>query len=81
MVDVTDGADVHVRLGPLELRLATCVLLDCYLCRVVYSGWLSFVVFAPRASPGGDDYSPVAFAMISFDTFAGTSAYESNTME
>lgn len=26
-------------------------------------------------------YSPVAFAMISFDTFAGTSAYESNTME
>ena len=24
---------------------------------------------------------PVAFAMISFDTFAGTSAYESNTME
>ncbi|AGC61146.1 hypothetical protein MSS4_04444 [Mycobacterium marinum] len=26
-------------------------------------------------------HSPVAFAMISFDTFAGTSAYESNTME
>ena len=26
-------------------------------------------------------YSPVAFAMISFDTFAGTSAYESKTME
>jgi hypothetical protein len=26
-------------------------------------------------------HSPVAFAMISFDTFDGTSAYESNTME
>jgi hypothetical protein len=26
-------------------------------------------------------YSPVALAMISFDTFAGTSEYESNTME
>ncbi len=26
-------------------------------------------------------HSPVALAMISFDTLAGTSAYESNTME
>ncbi|SLI40885.1 Uncharacterised protein [Mycobacteroides abscessus subsp. abscessus] len=29
----------------------------------------------------GRDHSPVALAMISFDTLAGTSAYESNTME
>ena len=27
VVDVTDGADVHVRLGPLELRLSHCGLL------------------------------------------------------
>ena len=31
------------------------------------------------ASAGGS-YSPVAFAMISFATFAGTSLYESNCM-
>jgi hypothetical protein len=28
MVDMTDGADVHVRLGPLELRLRHCNLLE-----------------------------------------------------
>jgi hypothetical protein len=28
-----------------------------------------------------DPHCPVAFAMISFDTCAGTSAYESNTIE
>ncbi len=42
-----------------------------------------FVCAPERGSPirRTRSYSPVAFAMISFDTFAGTSAYESNTME
>lgn len=34
-----------------------------------------------HAPESGENYSPFTFAMISFDTFAGTSAYESKTME
>jgi hypothetical protein len=58
-------------------------------CSVVQSCWTTgnyspvafalLVRSAPCALAGA--HSPVAFAMISFDTFAGTSAYESNTME
>lgn len=83
VVNVTDGPDVDVRLRPLELRLRhLCppglLLLLLTVLRQgrdlrTYSRKPNWVVrFA---------YSPVAFAMISFDTFAGTSAYESNTME
>ena len=81
VVNVTDGPDVDVRLRPLELRLRHfCVLLD-LLVLAVDSSALIFCSRAWSRETNGSDYSPVAFAMISFDTFAGTSAYESNTME
>ena len=68
MVDVTDGADVDVRLRPLELGLrhgdpfpsfvgAGLSLPACWTCVLKLL-----------------DYSPVAFAMISLATFCGTSA-------
>jgi hypothetical protein len=83
VVDVTDGADVDVRLGPLELRLGhfwvllglVGALVKAVCCSAVF---LSSVVLLHKATGG---YSPVALAMISFDTFAGTSAYESNSIE
>ncbi|WP_212745293.1 hypothetical protein, partial [Staphylococcus aureus] len=60
-------------LGPLELRLRHWnVLLDC--CCVQYAA-VRFVLLGradDRFQPEG--YSPVALAMISFETFDGTSA-------
>ncbi len=77
VVDVTDGADVDVRLGPLELRLSHCGLL---LCDVLLDSYLRVM---PQAlgDKSPDDYSPRAFLMISSATFVGTSAYESNSIE
>ena len=73
VVDVTDGADVDVRLGPLELRLRHCgPPVDCRAgTSVVWCGW-----WTPTGSAGRDPgaHWPVAFAMISFATLAGTSA-------
>src|SRR6266568_2450132 len=76
VVDMPDGADVHVRLGPLELGLRH---------------WCLLVAFSPtrggaRLPTGpllltlGLLYSPRAFAMISLAIFGGTSAYASNCM-
>src|SRR3954471_8302903 len=67
MVDVTDGADVDVRLGPLELGLRHCRVL-------LRTG------SALTAGGGWGCYSPCALAMISLATLPGTSAYESNCM-
>jgi hypothetical protein len=61
VVDVTNGADVCVRLCPLELCL----------CHFGYS-FFSFFIFRLFAFLGY--YSPRIFAMISFETAAGTSA-------
>src|SRR6478609_7622982 len=74
MVDVPDGADVDVRLGPLELGLGHWVPLS-----VSYAVVRVCLGGAGRAQvvPG---YSPVTLAMISLATLDGTSAYESNTM-
>ena len=75
MVDVPDGADVDVRLGPLELGLGHWVPLS-----VVFA--VVRVLWGVRDVLGWcrGRYSPVALAMISLATFGGTSAYESNTM-
>src|SRR5690606_8310781 len=71
VVDVTDGSDVDVRLGPLELRLSHLWLLLLLLldssCELVQ----------PRIR---GDYSPRTFLMISSAMFVGTSAYESNSI-
>src|SRR5690606_20105824 len=89
VVDVTDGADVDVRLRPLELRLRHCVvLLDLLVPAVAAVRGSSLRIqgtFGSYRRPGsvrgkcatcpGWDHSPVALAMISFDTLAGTSAY------
>src|SRR4051812_33964177 len=106
VVDVPDGADVDVRLGPLELGLGHWVPLSVSFAvvRVLWGGQCSGT--AATCPPSGllagrlrgahgsaagslrssgrgrpyDAHSPVAFAMISLATLAGTSAYESNTM-
>src|SRR6202012_5936717 len=79
VVDVPNGADVYVRLGPLELGLRH---------------WYLLVAIRPtRWGPGAPvrgrrqfptfffwPYSPRALAMISLAMLGGTSAYESNCM-
>ena len=72
VVDVTDGADVDVRLGPLELGLRhwcppSLRSSAVWSVRVRVRGW-SDCWRAARV------YSPRALAMISLATFAGTSA-------
>ncbi len=76
VVNVTDGPDVDVRLGPLELRLRHfCVLLDLLvLVKAVLMYFSCAAVVTGAGYSYASVYSPVAFAMISFDTFAGTSA-------
>jgi hypothetical protein len=76
VVDVADGADVDVRLSPLELCLRHWYLL-------VASGppqwgWSVSGFLMPAAARF--DYSPRALAMISLAMLGGTSAYESNCM-
>src|SRR3954469_15988393 len=73
VVDVTNGSDVDVRLGPLELRLSHggLLLVVCYLTRRKMIG----------AAEAAVNYSPRTFLMISSATFEGTSAYESNSIE
>src|SRR3954467_5829837 len=68
MVDVTDGADVDVRLGPLELGLRHFLSL----LGLGTTTPVSLVVWLLLAV--GLGHSPWAFAMISFATFEGTSA-------
>ncbi len=84
VVDVTNGADVHVRLRPLELRLRHFVSSwTVVACRMQQCGWLLLGRASCRKKPrllagagwgARCAYSPVALAMISFETFAGTSA-------
>src|SRR5690606_33672435 len=64
VVDVPDGADVYVRLVPLELGLSHWNLLGLRPYDVAF-----VVVVSPRRS-----YSPRALAMISSATALGTSA-------
>src|SRR5687767_12346739 len=78
VVDVPDGADVDVRLGPLELGLGHWVPLLVVTQVVRALGW-GVVGGGGRARHRS--YSPVALAMISLATLAGTSAYESKTIE
>jgi hypothetical protein len=72
VVDVPDGADVDVRLGPLELGLGHWVplLVVSQSCAISGVGLLGPGGEYPR--PAG--HSPVALAMISLATFCGTSA-------
>src|SRR4051794_7006841 len=79
VVDVPDGADVDVRLGPLELGLGHWVPLSVSRSRAC----LGLGSARESAGPVGArrlGYSPGALAVISLATLAGTSAYESNTM-
>src|SRR4029450_6302390 len=70
VVDVTDGADVDVRLSPLELRLRHCGPPDGLVSvRRTTSGFSG-----PDERGGGPErHSPRAFLMISSATFFGTS--------
>src|ERR1700730_18395658 len=79
VVDVPDGADVHVRLGPLELGLPHWFSLLVAIFPTMWWGQALhrcavFLTCFLRA------YSPRAFAMISLAILGGTSAYESNCM-
>jgi len=79
VVDVSDGADVDVRLSPLELCLRHWYLLVAI--RPTAVGLECFWVLLPalRTARTGS-YSPRALAMISLAMLGGTSAYESNCM-
>ncbi len=68
VVDVTDGADVDVRLGALEL------LLGHVACSPSVRGVPYDVCRRPGSSRWTGFYSPRTFAMISFATLPGTSA-------
>src|SRR5690606_13297595 len=69
VVDVSNGADVHVRLRPLELGLRHWLLLVAILGRLETTA--SMYVLVIRAARA---YSPRALATISCATFEGTSA-------
>ena len=80
VVDVPDGADVDVRLSPLELCLRHWYLLVAIRPTRGGSGVFlgSYCLLLRTART--DCYSPRALAMISLAMFGGTSAYESNCM-
>ena len=79
MVDVTDGADVAVRLVPLELFLGHGVVFP-LVSRDWVGGGAVFVFFGSGVTLTRQA-SPRALATISVAMFPGTSSYRENCME